>query len=218
MNEKINFSPEDFREAMEELFAFIPYFEERVNSTFKFQYFDDKTNRLVDYEGYEEKNRVAKFPDPMYDPKFERFKCILFEKIGDKLGFGFGYRPPNPQEKVLSPVELFWFILYELVRDVVHERMCTGNTAYCMKNGNYLQKLKLLQVLLNQMDNLNRILISPADLQTMPQDERNRAVFNNHKILFDTLLSHGGIDQSLYEESLAYVAEKTGIELDGGKP
>ena len=81
MNKTIDFSPEDFRETLEELFAFIPYFEERVNGTFKFQYYDGEKKQLVDYDGYEEKNRVAKFPDPMYDSKFERFKCILFEKI-----------------------------------------------------------------------------------------------------------------------------------------
>ena len=74
-----------------------------------------------------------------------------------------------------------------------------------------------MRFLLNQMDNLNRIMIPPADLQTMPQDERNHAVFNNHKILFDTLLSHGAIDQSLYKESLARAAEKMGIELNEDK-
>ena len=42
------------------------------------------------------------------------------------------------------------------------------------------------------------------------------AHFYNHKVLFDTLLSHGAIDKSLYEESLARAAEKMGIELDEG--
>lgn len=150
MNKTIVFSPEDFRETLEELFAFIPYFEERVNGTFKFQYYDGEKKQLVDYDGYEEKNRVAKFPDPMYDSKFERFKCILFEKIWNKLGLGFGFRPPHPQEKELSPDELFWFILYELIRDVVHERMCTGNTASCMASGTYLNELKVLQGIMNK--------------------------------------------------------------------
>ena len=214
MNEKIEFAPEDFREALEELFAFIPYFEERVNGTFKFQYYEDEKDQIVDYDGYEEANRNAMFPDPMFDETFRRFKSVFWEKIGHKVTQT--YRASSTEAGEMSPQELFAALLFDLKYDMIHERMCTGHTAYCMKNGNYLQELKLLRVLLNQMDNLNRILIPPADLQAMPQDERNRAVFNNHKLLFDTLLSHGGIDQSLYKESLARAAEKMGIELDEG--
>ena len=123
----------------------------------------------------------------MYDETFSRFKSIFWEKIGHKVTQA--YRVSSKEVGEMSPQELFAALLFDLKYDTVHERMCTGHTAYCMKNGNYLQELKLLRVLLNQMDNLNRILVSPADLQGMPQDERNRAVFNNHKILFDTLLS-----------------------------
>ena len=215
MEDKKNLSPEDFREALEKLFEFIPYFEERVNGTFKFQYYDDEKKQIADYEGYEEANRNAKFPDPMYDETFSRFEGIFWEKIGQKITPS--YRASSTEAGEMSPQELFTALLFDLKYDILHERMCTGHTAYCMKNGNYLQELKLLRFLLNQMDNLNRTLIPPADLQTMPQDERNHAVFNNHKILFDTLLSHGAIDQSLYKESLARAAEKMGIELDEDK-
>ena len=85
MNEKIDFFPENFREALEELFAFIPYFEERVNGTFKFQYYDGEKKQIADYDGYEEANRNAKFPDPMYDETFSRFESIFWEKIGQKI-------------------------------------------------------------------------------------------------------------------------------------
>ena len=214
MNKTIDFSPEDFRDALEELFEFIPYFEERVNGTFKFQYYEDEKDQIVDYDGYEEANRNAKFPDPMYDETFSRFKSIFWEKIGHKVTQA--YRASSKEAGEMSPKELFAALLFELKYDTLHERMCTGHTAYCMKNGNYLQELKLLRVLLNQMNSLNRLLIPPADLQTMPQDERNRAVFNNHKTLLDMFLSHEAIDQSLYKESLASAAEQMGIELDEG--
>ena len=147
MSERIDCSPEVFRDALEELFAFIPYFEERVNGTFKFQYFDDKTNRLVDYEGYEEKNRVAKFPDPVYDKTFGRFKRIFLEKIW--MDVESVPRPSVDKQEELSFQELFLLVIFELARNIFHERMCTGNTAGCMARGSYLVDLNVLQGMLN---------------------------------------------------------------------
>ena len=53
MEEKRVFSPEDFRDVLEKLFPYIPYFEERVNGTFKFRYYDTPETRKMDPEAYD---------------------------------------------------------------------------------------------------------------------------------------------------------------------
>jgi len=148
MDEKIDFTPKDIRKELEELFTFIPYFEERVNGTFKFQYFDGEKDQLVDYEGYDEKNRAAKFPDPMYDKTFAGFKHIFIEKISPKLKPALRPSLQKPEGEY-TPQELFLLVLFELRRDIVHERLCTGHTASCMKAGVYLKELKVLQGMLD---------------------------------------------------------------------
>ena len=53
MEERRLFSPEDFREVLEKLFPYIPYFEERVNGTFKSSYYDTPETRKMDPEAYD---------------------------------------------------------------------------------------------------------------------------------------------------------------------
>ena len=55
-----------------------------------------------------------------------------------------------------------------------------------------------------------------TDWRAMPPDERKRALFNKQKDLLDTFLSRGAIDRRQYEKSLTCMAEKMGIELNGG--
>ena len=38
--------------------------------------YDDEKDQIVDYDDYEEANRNAKFPDPMYDETYSRFKNL----------------------------------------------------------------------------------------------------------------------------------------------
>lgn len=145
MDEKTDFSPEDIREPLEELFAYIPYFEERVHGTFKFQYYDEEKDQMVDFEGYEEKNRAAKFPYPTDDETFVRFKDLFIEKIWAQRTIP---RPPKTEIEKLSPQQLFMNVLFALSFDLIHERLCTGHTAWCMEKGRYLMELKLLQSML----------------------------------------------------------------------
>ena len=59
---------------------------------------------------------------------------------------------------------------------------------------------------------------SPAtDWQTMPPDERKRALFYKQKDLLDTFLSKGAIDRRQYEKSLYCMAEKMGMDLNRDK-
>ncbi len=146
MDKKTVFSPEDIRKELEELFTFIPYFEERVHGTFKFQYYDEEEDQLVDFEGYEEANRTAKFPYPTDDETFERVKQLFLEKIWAKWEIP---RPPKIEVEKLSPQQFFMNTLFALSFDLIHERLCTGHTAWCMKNGRYLMELKLLQNILD---------------------------------------------------------------------
>lgn len=147
MSEKILYSPEDVRETLEELFTYIPYFEERVNGTFKFQYYDEEKDQMVDFEGYEEKNRAAKFPYPTDDEAFEEFKQIFFGKNGFRVTRQ-SYTP-EPESGELSFQEHFTNVLFCLTYDLVHERLCTGHTAWCMASGRYLRELILLQGMSN---------------------------------------------------------------------
>lgn len=215
MEKNNTFSQKGFRETLEELFAYIPYFEERVNGTFKFQYYDGEKDRIVDYDGYEEKNRAAQFSDPMYDETYSKFKYTFLEKIGFELKPAS--RPPFHkflESGKFTPQELFADILFQLKYDTIHERMYTGHTAWCMKNGIFLRELKLLQILLNEMSDLERNDTSETDLQSLSPDERKRVQFNRQKDLFDRFLSHGAIDRSQYEDCLFDIAGKMGVELN----
>ena len=212
IEEKRLFSPEDFREVLEELFTYIPYFEERVNGTFKFRYYEDCTeeDKLAYPEEYE-KSQKAKYPDPMTDNTYLAFREIVLGKIARKVDRRSWTSSKDLGE--LSPKELFTNILYRLVYDTIHERMCTGHTAYCMEKGVFLRELKLLQYFLNQMNNLELKNMSETDWQSMPPEERKRALFNKQKDLLDTFLAHGAIDRRQYEKSLTCMAEKMGFEL-----
>ena len=139
MSNEVEFSIEEFRGSVEELFVFIPYLEERVNGTFKFQYYDYDTETLCDCEGYEENNKIARFEDPVHDETWNSFKRIVCRTIWNKLQ---KYPHPGKTGKTgSSPAEYFHGLLRNLLHDVVHERLFTGFTASCMQNGRYLQTL-----------------------------------------------------------------------------
>ena len=74
----------EIREPLQELFTYIPYFEERVNGTFKVLCWDEETDELRDREGYEEHNLHA-FPDPGCDETFIKFRHIIIWGIYDKF-------------------------------------------------------------------------------------------------------------------------------------
>ena len=151
MSNKVEFSIEKFRESVEELFVFIPYFEERVNGTFKFQYYDDDTETLCDFEGYEEKNKIAQFEDPVYDETWQTFERIACRNIWYKLQ---EYPHPGKTSKTeSSPDEYFHGLLRDLLHDIFHERLCTGFTALCIKNGRYLHKLLQIKCFLAEISN-----------------------------------------------------------------
>ena len=153
MSNGVEFSIGEFREPVEELFAFIPYFEERVNGTFKFQYYDDDTETLRDFEGYEEKNKIARFEDPVYDETWNAFQKIVCRNIGEKLQ---KYPHPGKTSKTeSSPEEYFHGLLRDLLCDVIHERLFTGFTALCMKNGRYLHKLLQIKCFLTEIKSDN---------------------------------------------------------------
>ena len=139
MTKKENFTLDDFRETLKKLFAFIPYFEERVNGTFKFQEFDEKSGKLTDFEGYEEYNKTAKFEDPVFDDCWNSFRSIVCSELLDKVG----------RFQELSE-DRFLKLLRQLCYDAIHERMCTGYTIQCMAKGIYLKELNELQQMLMQ--------------------------------------------------------------------
>ena len=216
MEEKRVFSPEDFRVVLEKLFPYIPYFEERVNGTFKSRYCEDYTEeeKLAYPEEYE-KSRNAKYPDPMMDNTYLAFREIVLENIAGKVDRRSWIQDKEMGE--LSPKELFTSILFSLYYDTIHERMCTGHTAYCMESGRFLRELKLLQFFLNHMKEFELKYASEIDWQSMSPDERKHALFVKQKDMLDTFLSHGAIDRKQYEESLTGMAEKMGIELNEKK-
>ena len=55
-----------------------------------------------------------------------------------------------------------------------------------------------------------------TDWSHMTHDEQQRALFKKQKDLLDEFLSRGAIDHRQYEKSLTCMAEKMGIELNGG--
>ena len=133
----------DFRAVLEELFTFIPYFECRVNGTFKMQYEDFDTGELLDFDGCEEANKTAQFDDPVYDENWCRFQKLVCRKILDKI--------PRIDTPDMTENGKIYQLLRELGYDTIGERMCTGYTAYCMANGRYLNELKQLQNALMEM-------------------------------------------------------------------
>ena len=147
----------EIREPLQELFTYIPYFEERVGGTFKFQYWDEETGELKDYEGHEEANRQAQFPDPVCDDEtFAKFKHTLFREIYDKFLDLYA-------EKIFSryvdtkfrdwesPVDKLCWSLRELLFAAVHERLFTGYTVVCMEDGTYLRLLKKIKAMLPEI-------------------------------------------------------------------
>jgi len=214
IEEKILFWPEDFREDLEALFTYIPYFEERVNGTFKFRYYDSPKEREIDPEAYD-RSQKAKYPDPMTDETYLVFREIVLKKIACKVKRSSW--TPNKELGELSPKELFTNILFSLVYDTVHERMCTGHTAYCMESGSFLRELKLLQYFLNHMNSPELKNASEPDWQSMSPDDRKHTLFKRQKDWLDTFLSHGAIDRSQYEKSLAYMIEEMGMSADEKK-
>ena len=52
------------------------------------------------------------------------------------------------------------------------------------------------------------------DWESIPPDERKRALFAKQKALLDTFLRTGAIDRRQYTKSLTCMAEQMGIELD----
>ena len=212
MEEKRVYSPEDFRDVLEKLFPYIPYFEERVNGTFKFRYYDTPETRKMDPEAYD-RSQNAKYPDPMMDRTYLEFKEIVLKEIAGKVDRRSWIQ--NKEMGELSPKELFTSILFSLVYDTIHERMCTGHTAYCMESGRFLKELKILQFFLNHMKDFELKYASETDWQSMSPDERKHALFVKQKDMLDTFLSHGAIDRKQYEESLAGMAKSMGFDLNG---
>lgn len=133
------FSKKDFQETLEKLFTFIPYFEERLNGTFKFQYCDGEYGKIADFEGYEEYNKTAKFEDPLLDETWEVFHKIVCRELWERVKL-VQYFPAKDTD--------FYRLLRKLCYDTVHERMCTGYTASCIAKGIYLDELQQLQKLI----------------------------------------------------------------------
>lgn len=134
----------EIREALLELCTYIPYFEERVGGTFKFQYCDELTGEWKDYEGYEEANRQASFPDPLSDETYEKFNDTVIRNVTHKFiatDMWSRFRKTKMSDWEL-PVDKLGWLLEWLTYAVIHERMFTGYTAMCMKDGTYLRLLK----------------------------------------------------------------------------
>lgn len=146
----------EIREPLLELCTYIPYFEERVGGTFKFQYWDEETGELKDMEGYEEANRQASFPDPVYDGTFQKFKDTLFREIYYKFlrldAEEIFSRYVDTKFSDWEPqVEKLGFLLGRLLYFAVGERMCTGYTAACMKKGTYMPLLEKIKAILPEI-------------------------------------------------------------------
>ena len=148
----IRISVADIRQPLLELCTYIPYFEERVGGTFRFQYRDEETGELKDMEGYEESNQYAMFPDPVSDDeKWRAFRNLFFRKIWEPflshcdgpasfLHAQTGDRS-RPEDRLIR-------LLRDLAYAIVHERQCTGYTAMCMKDGTYLNLLMQIKEML----------------------------------------------------------------------
>lgn len=150
----VRVSVSEIREPLLELFTYIPYFEERVGGTFKFQYWDEETGEVKDVEGYEEANRQASFPNPVLDETFHKFKHTLIREIYDKFEYADGMWSRFPNTKLgdwESPMDKLGFLLQRLLYAAIHERMCTGYTGVCMKNGIYLRLLEKIKAVLPEI-------------------------------------------------------------------
>ena len=165
----------------------------------------------MDPEAYD-RSQNAKYPDPMTDRTYLAFREIVLENIAGKVDRRSWI--PNKETGELSPKELFTSILFSLVYDTIHERMCTGHTAYCMESGRFLRELKLLHFFLKHMDILEKKYTPETEWQSMQPEERKRALFIKQKDLLDTFLSHGALDRKQYEESLTSMAEEMGMSLN----
>ena len=160
----------EIREALLELCTYIPYFEERVGGTFKFQYPDEQTDELKDYEGYEESNRQASFPDPVFDERFKKFKSTMLQNVTDKFSTSdlwTRFRNTELRDWELPADKLCW-LLENLTYTVIHERMCTGFTAMYMNDGTYLQLLKQLEAVLAEVPDDTVIVCSRRVWQKSP--------------------------------------------------
>ena len=152
---EIKISVAELRPALVGLFEYIPYLEERVGGTFKFQYWDEETKELKDMEGCEESNRLAKFPDPVCDDEtWTGFKHKLIRDVYDK--FFIYCKPPKryvgtKYSEWTTPEDKLRWLLNNLLFAVVHERLRTGYTAVCMKDGTYLRILKRLKELFAEL-------------------------------------------------------------------
>ena len=160
----------EIRETLLELCTYIPYFEERVGGTFKFQYPDEQTDELKDYEGYEESNRHASFPDPLFDDWFKKFKRNMIQNVTSKFSGSdlfSRFRDTELCDWKLPADKLGW-LLDMLSYTVIHERMCTGFTAMCMKSGTYLQLLKHIEAVLAEVPEDTVIVCSRRKWQESP--------------------------------------------------
>lgn len=129
------FTPEDFRGTIENLLQFVPYFEARVNGTFKFQTINDKTGEITDLEGYEEYNKTAKFSDPLFDFQWKSFHLTVCRELVVRVNLVQNFSEEDAD---------FFNLLRKLCHDTVHEKTCTGYTASCISKGIYLNELRQL--------------------------------------------------------------------------
>ena len=129
------FTPEDFRGTIKQLLQFIPYFEARVNGTFKFQTRNDTTGEITDLEGYEEYNKTAKFSDPLFDFQWKSFHLTVCRELVGRVNLVQNFSEEDAD---------FFNLLRKLCYDTVHERMCAGYTASCISKGTYLNELMQL--------------------------------------------------------------------------
>ena len=151
--EMIRIPVADIRGVLQELCAYIPYFEVRVGGTFRFQYWDEETGELKDMEGYEESNRHVMFPDPVSDDEtWHAFRELFLRKIWEP--FLSHYDGPvnclhtKTSDRSQPEHQLIW-LLQTLAYAVVHERLCTGYTTACMKDGTYLKLLMQIKGVLS---------------------------------------------------------------------
>ena len=163
---EIKISVAELRPALVWLFEYIPYLEERVGGTFKFQYWDEETEELKDMEGHEESNRLAKFPDPVSDDEtWSEFRHRLIRDVYDK--FFIYCKPPKKYVGTkysawTMPEDKLYWLLNNLLFAVIHERLCTGYTEVCMKDGTYLRILMRLKELLAELPD-DTVITSPLN-------------------------------------------------------
>ena len=152
--EMIRIPVADIRGVLQELCAYIPYFEERVGGTFKSRY---------------RNGTICEMADPVFDESFVRFKQIYVGGICDKfsccdLHGRFGRTKMSAWH---SPEDKLGWLLFQLGFAIIHERLCTGYTAICMRNGTYLRLLKHMEEVLAEMP-ADAVLTYPATRRPEP--------------------------------------------------